>query len=517
MYITTHSTERPRLPLYATLLCLICVLILVANGVSLFHNMQSLREANALQTQSARVTDRLQYLNVVVTDAESSVRGYFLSGSDAYLGPWRAAPDEVNDALQELNKLLADSPSQQKNLTQLRNLLLRKMGLLRDAVNVYKDGGLTEIVKISEATDGKSIMDEVRLLVVIMVKEQNERLNARAATFYQEYQQTIAMGIGISAGAIGTLLLFYQLVRASYATRVEAERALQHANENLEQIVDARTEQLSVLSRHLISVSEVEKARLARELHDEMGANLTAISMHIMAVAAKLKYPQPELAATLDRARAVLTDTVELKRRIVEDLRPSLLDNLGLGAALDAYCKDFAATTGLACDVLITGDVDAAAPANAIAAFRIVQESLNNTAKYAQARNVTVCLEREDEVLTLEISDDGIGIDADAASKPKSHGLIGMRERALLLGGSLKVQRGVNNVGTSVIAEIPLGAAGGAAAGGTTVLGPAGTTLAPTAAELLSELHPSAGDHIPSSPPYSTHRHTLPDLDGQVR
>lgn len=505
MYFTTHSTPRPRLPFYATLLGMMCVLILIANGISLFHNLQSLRGANELQVQTARVVDRLQYLNVVVTDAESSMRGYFLSGSPTYLGPYKAAQPEIDASLQELDRLLADSATQQKNLVQLRKLLARKMGLLNDSIDVYKEGGLKGIVKIAEASEGRSMMDEIRLLVVIMVQEQNEVLGARARTFYAEYRDAVAVGIGINVCAMLVLGLFYLLVRESYTTRVEAERALQHANENLESIVALRTEQLSVLSRHLISVSETEKARLARELHDELGANLTAIGMHIMAVTSKLKHKEPELAATLERARAVLSDTVELKRRLIEDLRPSLLDNLGLSAALDAYGKEFATLTSVSCDVLLEGEIDGAPAAHAIAVFRIVQESLNNVAKYAKARNVTVRVEREADKLALEIADDGVGIASDAASKPKSHGLVGMRERALLLGGSLRVERGVNGVGTTVSAEIPLAPAGAA------------PTVVSAGVELISVLHPSADDRIPSSPPCSTRPHTLPDLDGPVR
>ena len=167
----------------------------------------------------------------------------------------------------------------------------------------------------------------------------------------------------------------------------------------------------------------------------------------------------------LARARATLVDTVQLKRRIVEDLRPSLLDNLGLGAALQSYCEDYARVTGLDCDVLIDGEVDSAGPMHAIALFRIVLESLNNIAKYAQARSVIVHLAREDDALALEVTDDGIGIAPDALTRSKSHGLLGMRERALLLGGQLEVDRGVNGVGTCVRARIPAQAAAAGALG----------------------------------------------------
>ena len=125
-------------------------------------------------------------------------------------------------------------------------------------------------------------MDEIRLLVVIMAQEQNELLAARARRFYAEYQDAVLLGIGINAAAILVLLLFYRLIRQQLLrARGEPSARLQHANENLESMVALRTEQLSVLSRHLISVSEEEKSRLARELHDEMGANLTAISIDL--------------------------------------------------------------------------------------------------------------------------------------------------------------------------------------------------------------------------------------------
>ncbi|HEU4851083.1 MAG TPA: CHASE3 domain-containing protein [Telluria sp.] len=502
MYFTTQLHDRPRLPIYASLLLLMCVLILIANAISLSMNLYSLRGANASQVQSARAVDKLQYLNVIVTDAESSLRGYFLSGSEAYLGPWRAAPVEIDTKLRELDALLADSPSQKRNLAQLRTLLARKLGNLNDIHEVYRAGGLDDIVKIARTTDDKSVMDEIRLLTVIMVEEQNELIERRGDSFYADYEYAVLIGIGINVCAILVLLLFNKLVRESYSTRVEAERALQDANENLESMVATRTEQLSVLSRHLISVAEVEKAKLARELHDEMGANLTSISMNIMSVSGKLKHSHPELSATLDHARATLTETVELKRRIIEDLRPSLLDNLGLSAALDAYTKDFAGATGLACDVLVDGAVDQAGPSSAIAVFRIVQESLNNVAKYASARHVTVHLAREGETLVLEVVDDGVGIENDAVAKPRSHGLVGMRERALLLGGTFSVERGVNNVGTKVCAQVPLGnrEEGGAA----------------PAVEVPGAPGPIPDEQPAAPQPVGTRPQTLHDLDGQL-
>ncbi|MFC5460887.1 CHASE3 domain-containing protein [Massilia niabensis] len=431
------------------------MLILLVNGMSVLRNLDGLKAANGLQDRTTRVTNELQHLNLLVTDAESNMRGYFLSGNPTYLGAVQGAPAQIDRQLRTLGTLLADNPSQQKNLAQLRTLVEGQLDMMNQALAIYRDGGLKEILTITAApTDGDS--DEIRLQVVIMLSEQNELLATHSATFYEQYRHAVLLGLGINAAAIAVLLLFYRLVQRSFAARADAEYALQAANEQLESTVAKRTEQLSVLSRHLIHVSEEEKARLARELHDEMGANLTAIGMDLNGVAEHLKGSHPELAAMLARARATLVDTVQLKRRIVEDLRPSLLDNLGLSAALQSYCADYARVTGLDCDVLVEGDIDSAGPMHDIALFRIVQESLNNIAKYAQARNVIVHLERDANALALEVTDDGIGIAPDAFTRAKSHGLLGMRERALLLGGKLEVGRGVNEVGTCIRARIPL-------------------------------------------------------------
>ena len=330
MYFSTDAGLKPGLPFYKTVLCLVCVLILIVNGFSLAHNLQSLNGANALQNQSARVADKVQSLNVLVTDAESNLRGYFLSGSDSYLRQIGSVRGAASQQFAQLRGLLADNPNQLKNLAQLENLVRREFAAMDEMLEVYRIGGLGDVAKITQIQGRDGTVDEIRLMVVIITQEQRELLAARSAAYNLEYRNAVMLGIGINLGAILVIVLFYRLIRQSFFSGVRVQRALEHANQHLESTVAMRTEQLSVLSRHLIRVAEEEKSRLARELHDEMGANLTAISIDINAVSSRLKAREPQLAAMLERARATLVDTVELKRRIVEDLRPSLIDNLGL-------------------------------------------------------------------------------------------------------------------------------------------------------------------------------------------
>jgi signal transduction histidine kinase len=516
MYFTVETAPYLRLPLYKTVLGVTCALLLIVNGFSLFHNLQALRGAQVLLSQTARVADRLQYLNVLVLDAESSMRSYFLSGRDAYLGPTRTALADSETEFKELQKLLADNPTQLKNLAQLQTLVRRRLSIMTQAIDVYRDGGLQEIVNIAKLSDDRSSMDEIRLLVVIMEQEQNETLNARSALFYEQYHKAVLLGMGINAVAIVVLIMFYQLVRRSFAHRAAVEHALQSANENLESTVQQRTEQLSVLSRHLISISEEEKVRLSRELHDELGANLTSISMDIAAVTQQLRNTHPELAEQLKRARGTLVETVEMKRRIVENLRPSLLDNLGLCAAIESYCEEFSRLSQVRCDCSVAADMEAMTRHSgdlSIALFRIVQESLTNIRKYAKASRVTVTLNRSGDGLMLRIIDDGIGIASDTIVKPMSHGLLGMRERALLLGGSLNIRRGRNDTGTCIEVAIPLrGVEPMAAPEHRRVALPSALTEV-----ISSALHQPADDQTPSSLPYSTRPHTPPSLSDQAQ
>ncbi|HTD02195.1 histidine kinase, partial [Undibacterium sp.] len=338
---------------------------------------------------------------------------------------------------------------------QLRLLFDRKMKKFDESTALFKDGGLAEVVTAIKLGEGRDIMDEIRLQNIIMEKEELELLTARRDRFYQEYNRALWIGNAINGIAILILILFYRLIRRSFSKQRAVENALKLANDNLETTVLARTEQLSVLSRHLLKVSEEEKAKLARELHDEMGASMTAISMDLSMVTEKLKKTEPALATQLLRAKQALLETVDLKRRIIENLRPSMLDNLGLTASIQNHCEETTRLAGLMYEVDISEDFDNIDPAWAIALFRITQESLNNVIKYAKASRVKITLKRQATGLWLQILDDGIGIPNDALKKPKSHGLLGMRERALLLGGSFTVKPGVANRGTAIEAFLP--------------------------------------------------------------
>ena len=195
-------------------------------------------------------------------------------------------------------------------------------------------------------------------------------------------------------------------------------------------------ERLAELTAHIEQAKEDERTRIAREIHDDLGGNLTAIKMALAMLAARLPADQPAL---LDKAQYVddLVDrTIESVHRISLDLRPTMLD-LGIVAALEWQAREFEKRMGIAV-IMRCPDKDLAlAPDHASALFRIFQEALTNIAKHAAATRVTVSLRRRRNQLTLSICDNGRGIEASDRLKPQSFGLRGMSERAHALGGTL--------------------------------------------------------------------------------
>jgi signal transduction histidine kinase len=216
----------------------------------------------------------------------------------------------------------------------------------------------------------------------------------------------------------------------------------------------ARAAELTELSRHLIQVAEEEKADLARELHDTFGSNLTAINMDLNWIAKRLPPERPELRDRLERALRMLRETVAVKQDVIDRLRPSQLDTLGLAVALRSQCRELTTRTGVPCEVDAPEEFDGLDRTWSIALYRIAQEALANVEKHAEAASVFVDLVREDRGIRLRIRDDGIGLAQGARHAPDSHGLVGMRERIAALGGILQVTA-TGDRGTLVDAFIP--------------------------------------------------------------
>jgi PAS domain S-box-containing protein len=214
-------------------------------------------------------------------------------------------------------------------------------------------------------------------------------------------------------------------------------------------------ERLRALAQHLESAREEEHTRMAREIHDELAQSLTALRLDLSWLSRKMPDAGSGVRAKIAEMVTLTDATIEAGRRIAAELRPPILDDLGLIAALEWYVQDFAKHAKLRA-TLDAGPKELALDGRlAVTAYRIVQEALANVARHAEARSVTVRLGEQEGALLLEISDDGKGIHADAVGSVQSFGIIGMRERAAVHGGALEVGSSPAG-GTVVRATIPL-------------------------------------------------------------
>ena len=219
-----------------------------------------------------------------------------------------------------------------------------------------------------------------------------------------------------------------------------------------EQELRASSEQLRSLAAHLLTVREEEQARISRAVHDELGQSLTAVKMDLAWLAKRLPRESDEMLEKIRSTRRLAESLIQDVRRISTELRPGILD-LGLAAAVEWQVQEFQARTGIPCSYrLLTRE--AFAPDVSTALFRILQESLTNVARHAKATRAEVVLQKQRDRLVLWIRDNGRGFDQADSSLSKSLGVLGMRERAAILGGQVKISSAPGK-GTTVAAWIP--------------------------------------------------------------
>ena len=237
-------------------------------------------------------------------------------------------------------------------------------------------------------------------------------------------------------------------LRELIAEQVESQDA------RLESQVAERTRELSSLSEFLQTHSEREKALLARELHDSLGGILTPAKMDLAWIEARLG-ADPEYGPRLKRLGALIDQGIDLKRRVIEALRPSLLDHLGLASALQWYVDEASRSAGIECDLHIGEGLERLSADLEIALYRLVQESVNNIVRHSRAKRIELSLDRTEQGLRLVVADDGVGIADLERAKRLSHGLAGMMHRVRSVGGTFDVRSG-SGQGTRIEVFVPL-------------------------------------------------------------
>jgi two-component system sensor histidine kinase UhpB len=226
----------------------------------------------------------------------------------------------------------------------------------------------------------------------------------------------------------------------------------------VEEELSRSRERLRSLSRHLQSVREEESKRIAREIHDELGQALTALKMDLSWLSGRLPEGLPDRKAVMDKTRAMsalMDKTIQTVQKISSELRPGLLDDLGLLPAIEWQAQEFQERTNINCQLEFECESLDLDPDLSTAIFRVFQEALTNVARHSQADSIVIHLKKSAGKMELRISDNGVGIPEKAVHAADSLGLMGMRERLLPFGGELTIS-GEHKVGTTLTVVLPL-------------------------------------------------------------
>lgn len=443
----------PKMPKMPKMTFGLLLAVLTVAGL-IFINEASFRSSSdaVADMKEAQLTrGALNDLKQTILDAETGQRGYLLTGDERYLEPYTNAINQVNQQLDSLRQIFTPYKDQLAEFGIMSRQISRKLAELDLSIRMRREDK-EEAWRFVLTTDvGREQMQAIR--------EQASNLATASIRNMEQGQaqikQTLLLSrIGVSILAIFGLLAFYMYLlqtRALLNAGIREQQSLKHERDQLDLQVRERTANLAELATHLQNVREDERGHLARELHDELGALLTAAKLDVARLKSRLGTNQPEATERLVHLTTTLNSGIALKRRIVEDLRPSSLSHLGLVASLEILAREFEQRA----DLSITADlenVDLGGSAQ-LTVYRLVQESLTNIGKYAEATQVVISLLDMGAFITVEVGDNGKGFDSNAVN-PSSHGLTGMRHRVEAAGGRLTVTSSPQ-AGTKVTAVLP--------------------------------------------------------------
>ncbi len=392
----------------------------------------------------------------IVSQAESGQRGYILLGDPSYLDPYQEGVQKLPGALQLLAEAFDNAdPSVRADAQEVARLARMKFAEMHETLELYQDRGRSAAIALIGTDLGVRAMSQITDRIErIQAAETNEMLQASRSGRIDRWFNLALMVATLGASVFLVWLLWRLVLHYTRSKEREAEEFAEREAQ-LERVVKRRTEDLSDLSTQLQSVAEKERAALSRELHDELGGLLVAARMDVSWLEDQLTSTDPDVQAHFKRLHEALHAGVELKRRVVENLRPTLLDNLGLFSALRWQVGDSCARGGLNCIERYPSTELNLVPEASIAIFRIVQESMTNVLKHARARNVEVAIDVQELWLVISVKDDGVGPPVDRRRALRSYGLAAMRHRATGFGGEWRIIRRTQG-GAEVEVRLPL-------------------------------------------------------------
>jgi signal transduction histidine kinase len=436
-----------RNPIVITLACAAAAGMVFISEGSYQDSAGSLREL--VQIANARLA--IQRLTRGFLDAETGQRGYLLTSRKEYLQPYNEALKDINESLKSLDIYYDQDPKYKAVLSKIHSESQAKLAEATATIQLHDKGEIEAAINLVSSGIGKEKMDAMRSLTAELLENESVKVNSGVA----ELLHTMLLNrIGVTTlSALILLGMYFYLRQAAILDRqrLEIVRLGQVERDRLEIEVAQRTVQLTELTQHLQTAREDERSRLARDLHDELGALLTSAKLDAARIKSRLGSSTPEAVERLNHLVEMLNSGIALKRRIIEDLWPSALSNLGLIETLEILAREYSERSGVAVHCTLA-PVSLKATSELVI-YRLVQESITNITKYAKADDVWVSLSTHESDVVVSVRDNGVGFDT-TSPLHSAYGLVGMRYRVQAEGGTLSVVSSPGQ-GTLIKAKLP--------------------------------------------------------------
>ncbi|MDP2807589.1 MAG: CHASE3 domain-containing protein [bacterium] len=419
--------------------------LLVLTGVISFRTntayINTTRQIIRIQT----VLKELEATQSTIEATESRMKGYVISGKESY---YKQYAQSVAKILEQINYLKKQMPEDNDNLQRmalLERMIGEKIDFVQRIVALRQEGKIAEVNELLSEEKEKKEMDDVSDAIELIRKDETALLEQAEKESINEIRDTRITLTVLMLMAIVLLSVGLYLITMDISKRRLAESKLMKT-----------TEELRNLTSHVESIRENERTNISREIHDELGQLLTAIQYDL-----EVMNPLGPKAGRLyirrkGALKKLINQAIQTVKRISYELRPAVLDGLGLSESLAWLLRDFTKRTGIKHTLAVDPNQVECDKDVTTTLFRIAQESLTNVMRHAKASKVEVGLLLEGNNLKLTIRDDGIGIPGEKINDGHSLGLIGMRERLYSGGGSITIE-GKANQGTLIKVIIPFG------------------------------------------------------------
>lgn len=413
--------------------------------------IQQAKEANIRSNLSYKHLDYSDKLIIQMLNIQTGARGYLITKNEEFLTPFLDGINNLEKILSSIERVWPDylQPQQITDLEKNIDTVVENLALMIQTKNIKRSA------KLEIYENSKSDMDDLKEKIIntkTIIRKSIKEDQLKNEGFLNSMKLAILL-----LSIIAFSLLFILFVQTLKRQKLVKAHALLIANENinLENIVSERTEELVDLASHMTTTNENEKKRIARELHDELGALLTAARMDTTWIKRNLKPKNDDpLKTRLDRMIDTIDKGIQVKREITDSLVPPLLRELGLIDAITAMTEDVPDLNPPKYILQLSSSLPDIDSDRELAIYRICQESLNNIRKYAKASTVTINLDLHNDNIQLDVVDDGVGFNLNNQSK-NTHGVSGMRARAAMFKGKFNIESSVGE-GTHINAIIPI-------------------------------------------------------------